>query len=285
MSTTSWSRAIRRRPIFRTFRKHSKNLRKANLRLNPDKCIVNIKKGKLLGCLVFARGIEANPKKIAAIMNMKPLASKKQVQKLTGRLAALNRFISRLAKKGLPFFRTLQSSYHFKWGHEQQQAFDELKTYLTKLTTLSEPSPSATLLLYLAASPTMASAVLVEEKEHENKMKQFLVYFVSEALSGAKLNHSKLEKIAYIVVMASRKLKHYFQAHRIKVHSAQPLEALFHNSEAIGSIRKWAIELNEFVDFEHRSAIKSQALIDFIVDGTPTAYDTTMQFKEPIWTV
>jgi len=102
---------------------------------------------------------------------MKPPASKKQVQKLTGRLAALNRFISRSAKRGLPFFRILQSLDHFEWGHEQQQAFDELKQYLTKLTTLSKPSPSATLMLYLAASPTTVSAVLVEEKEHENKMK------------------------------------------------------------------------------------------------------------------
>ena len=62
------------------------------------------------------------------------------------------------------------------------------------MTTLSKPSPSATLLLYIAASPTTVSAVLVEEKEHENKMKQFLVYFVSEALSGAKLNYFELEK-------------------------------------------------------------------------------------------
>jgi hypothetical protein len=150
---------------------------------------------------------------------------------------------------------------------------------LTKLTTLSKPSPFATLLLYLTASPTTVSAVLVEEKEHENKMKQFLIYFVSEALSGAKLNYSELEKIAYIVVMASRKLKHCFQAHRIKVLLAQPLEALFHNSEAIGRIGKWATELNEFVvDFEHRSAIKSQALADFIADWTPAAFDTTLQF-------
>ena len=67
--------------------------------------------------------------------------------------------------------------------------------------------------------------------------------------------------------MALRKLKHYFQAHHIKVLSAQPLEALFCNSEAIDRIRKWATELNEFVvDFKHRSAIKSQALIDFIAD-------------------
>ena len=90
------------------------------------------------------------------------------------------------------------------------------------------------------------------------------------------------QEIAYTVVMATRKLKHYFQAHHIKVLLAQPLDALFRNSEAIGRIGKWAIELNEFVvDFEHRLAIKSQALADFIVDWTPIAFDTTLQFKEP----
>jgi hypothetical protein len=205
---------------------------------------------------------------------------------LTGRLTALNRFISRSAERGLPFFRTLRSSDHFEWGLEWQQALDDLKAYLTKLTTLSKPSPSATLLLYLAASPTTISTMLVEKKEHENKMKQFPVYFVSEALSGAKLNYFELGKIAYTVVMASRKLKHYFQAHRIKVLLAQPSEALFRNSEAIERIGKWATELNEFVvDFEHRSMIKSQVLVDFITYWTSVAYDTTAQFEEPVWIV
>jgi hypothetical protein len=61
---------------------------------------------------------------------------------------------------------------------------------------------------------------------------------------------------------------------------------LFHNSEAIGRIGKWATELNEFiVDFEHKSAIKSQALADFIVDWTPATFDATLQFEEPTWTV
>ena len=86
--------------------------------------------------------------------------------------------------------------------------------------------------------------------------------------------------------MASRKLKHYFQAHRIKVLSAQPLEVLFCNREAISKIGKWATELNEFVvDFKHRLTIKSQALADFIMDWTPVAFDTTIQFEEPTWTV
>jgi hypothetical protein len=83
--------------------------------------------------------------------------------------------------------------------------------------------------------------------------------------------------------MASRMLKHYFQAHRIKVLSAQPLEVLFRNSKTIRRIGKWATELNKIVlDFEHRSAIKSQALADFIADWSPATYDTTIQFEEPI---
>jgi len=117
-------------------------------------------------------------------------------------------------------------------------------------------------------------------------MKKFPIYFISEALSGAKLNYSELEKIANTMVMASRKLKQYFQAHRIRVLSAQALEALFQNSEAIDRIGKWAAELNEYViEVEHRSAIKSQALTDFIADWTPTAFDTTLQFDEPTWIV
>lgn len=88
------------------------------------------------------------------------------------------------------------------------------------------------------------------------------------------------------MVVASRKLKPYFQSHKIKVLSAQPLEAMFKNPEAVGRIAKWAAELNDFVvDFKHRFAIKSQALADFIADWTPSADDTTIQFEEPVWVV
>ena len=102
---------------------------------------------------------------------MQPPKNTKQVQRLTGRLPALNRFIARSAERGFPFLRALRNTDLFEWGPEQQQAFEDLKGYLTKLTTLSKPSTRAILLLYLAASPTIVSAVLVEEKEHKNKMK------------------------------------------------------------------------------------------------------------------
>jgi hypothetical protein len=96
------------------------------------------------------------------------------------------------------------------------------------------------------------------------------IYFVSEALNGSKLLYSKMEKMAYAVVMAARKLRYYFQSHKIKVPTSFPLWDMFENREASGRIGKWATQLAEHtIDFVSRSAIKSQVLADFIADWTP----------------
>jgi hypothetical protein len=88
-------------------------------------------------------------------------------------------------------------------------------------------------------------------------------------LSGSKLLYSELEKIAYAVVMATQKLRHYFEAHKVTVLTNQPLNYLFINKEASSRIAKWATELSKHtIDFGKRSAIKSQVLADFIVDWT-----------------
>jgi len=86
------------------------NLRKHGLKLNPEKCVFGVRRGKLLGCMITERGIEANPVKIEAIRRMRPPSTKKEVQKLTGRLASLNRFISRYAEKSLAFFKVLKGT-------------------------------------------------------------------------------------------------------------------------------------------------------------------------------
>jgi hypothetical protein len=89
------------------------NLRAANLRLNPKKCVFGIHKGNVLRCLVSTKGIEANPDKIKALIEMQDPVFVKYVQKLTGRVAALNRFIPRAAERSLPFFQVLRSSKNF----------------------------------------------------------------------------------------------------------------------------------------------------------------------------
>ena len=89
------------------------NLRKHGLKLNPEKCGFGVRRGKLLGCMITERGIEANPVKIEAIRRMRPPSSKKEVQKLTGHLASLNRFISRSAEKSHSFFKVLKGTKIF----------------------------------------------------------------------------------------------------------------------------------------------------------------------------
>ena len=91
-------------------------LRSYNLKLNPGKCAFGMTAGKFLGFLVSQRGIEANPDKIQAIMEMTPPRNVKEVQSLNGKVAALNRFVSRAIDKCLPFFRMLKKS--FKWTTE-----------------------------------------------------------------------------------------------------------------------------------------------------------------------
>jgi hypothetical protein len=187
-------------------------MRRNGLKLNPEKCIFGIRKGQLLGCMVFKRGIQANPQKIEALRRMQPPSGRKEVQRLTGRIASLNRFISKVAERSLPFFKVLRANSTFQWGPEQQQAFDDLKKYLEDATVMTKPSPKAELLLYIVATDTAVSVVLVEERKEADALKQFPIYYVSEALSSSKLFYSEKDKMAYAVVMAKRKLRHYFRA-------------------------------------------------------------------------
>jgi hypothetical protein len=94
----------------------SASLRRAQLKLNPDKCMFGVSRGKVLGCLVSVKGIEANPDKINTIIHMKSPGSKKEVQKLMGRITALNWFMAKIAEQSLPFFKELRCSGTFEWG-------------------------------------------------------------------------------------------------------------------------------------------------------------------------
>ena len=139
-------------------------LRATRTKLNPDKCVFGVSTGKLLGFLVSYRGIEANSEKIKAIEATRPPARIKDVQKLTGSLAALSRFISRLAERALPFFKLLWKSGPFSWTEETEQAFQELKQHLVSLPILVALEPGEPLYLYIAAAAEAVSMVLVVER-------------------------------------------------------------------------------------------------------------------------
>jgi hypothetical protein len=134
------------------------------------------------------------------------------------------------------------------------------------MTKLCPPKPKSPLLLYVSASNSAVSAVLVQEKEEEGKLKQIPVYFASEALSGSKIFYSELEKIAYAVIMAARKLRHYFEGHRIRVINNQSLNDLFANREASTRIIKWGTELSEYVEVERANGMILEGLKPRIFD-------------------
>ncbi|CAH9051511.1 unnamed protein product [Cuscuta europaea] len=124
-------------------------MKEFKLRLNPKKCAFGVQGGKFLGYMVSRRGIEINPEKIQAIINMERPRNVKEVQRLMGRLAALSCFLSKSAERSLPFFQIMRKANSFKWTTECQEAFEELKRYLSSPPVLSKTKAGETLYLYL----------------------------------------------------------------------------------------------------------------------------------------
>ena len=137
-------------------------LRQYNMKLNPSKCAFRVSPGKFLGFMVSHGGIEVNPDKIQAILNIEPPRNFKEVQSLTRRVTALNRFISKAIDKCLPFFKVIKKA--FKWTDEYQKAFQDLKTYLTTVPLLSPSIPGEELYLYLVVSLHAVSSTLIREE-------------------------------------------------------------------------------------------------------------------------
>jgi hypothetical protein len=177
----------------------------------------------------------------------------------------------------------LWKSGPFSWTEEAEQAFQELKQHLVSLPILVAPEPGELLYLYIAVAAEAVSMVLVVERTAQEDQEpedsgpaagvqtvQRPVYYVSEVLHEAKTRYLETHKLLYAVLVASRKLRHYFQPHRVMVVTSFPLRAILHNSNTIGNIAKWAAELAEFqLDLQPRHAIKSQVLADFIVEWRP----------------
>ncbi|GJZ05840.1 reverse transcriptase domain-containing protein [Tanacetum coccineum] len=190
----------------------------------------------------------------------------KDVQKLNGKLASLNRFLSKSAEKSLPFFKTLKKctkKSDFQWTPEAEEAFRQMKKLIAELPTLTAPRENEELIIYLAAAKEAISAVLMTDREG----RQIPVYFVSRTLRGPEVNYTPMEKLVLALLSASKRLKRYFQAHTVVVITNQPIKQLLSSSEISGRMLKWKFELEGYdIQYRPRTAIKGQILADFIVE-------------------
>ncbi|CAL2239815.1 unnamed protein product [Prunus armeniaca] len=179
---------------------------------------------------------------------MKTLKTQKDIQSLTGRVAALTRFISKATDKCVPFFKTLKGGTHqIAWTPKCDQAFQDLKNYMSRAPLLSKSLPGEVLILYLSVSSTAVSSVLIRKPEKA----ELPIFYVSKVLQSAELRYPPLEQLA------------------LALHVLQ-------KPETSGRLVKWAIELGEFdIQFKPRPTEKGQAVADFISELTPFAPSET----------
>ncbi|XP_074375214.1 uncharacterized protein LOC141716974 [Apium graveolens] len=172
--------------------------------------------------------IEANPAKIKALLDMKSPTNVKQVQSLTRRIAALNRFVSKSSDRCKEFFKEIKLA-----GKD----FD------------GQQSP---------------------------------VYYVSKRLHNAETRYTSMDKLVYALILASRKLRSYFQAHRIEVRTTYPLRQVLYRPESSGRLLKWAMELGQFdLEYMPRTTIRGQALADFLLEFDFTVDDKALVVIQP----
>ncbi|CAL8174617.1 unnamed protein product [Prunus armeniaca] len=279
-------------------------LKKYRMRLNPTKYAFEVTSGQFLGFMISQRGIEANPEKIQAILDMTIPKTVKDIQSLTGRVAALTRFISKATDRCAPFFKALKGRKRsITWTAECDKASSELKEYMSRAPLLSIPEPRDTLMIYLSVSATAVSSVFIQPKEST----EHPVHYVNKALQDAEVRYPDIEKLAFALVVSARRLIPYFQAHTIYVLTNQPLRQMLQKPETSGRLVKWVIELGEFdIHYKPRPATKGQAVANFIseftephaltspqitIKPTPTssqvhvASNGTLDLTQPLWTL
>uniref|UniRef100_A0A2N9I3X1 Uncharacterized protein n=1 Tax=Fagus sylvatica TaxID=28930 RepID=A0A2N9I3X1_FAGSY len=238
-------------------------LRATKLRLNATKCLFGVSSGKFLGHMISYNGVEANPDQISALLNLQPPKDAKQVQRLTGMIAALGRFISRSADRCRPFFQLLGKRRKFLWDQDCSAAFEGIKAYLSSPPCLSIPCSGEPLFLYLAVSEHAVSAVLVRETNEGQRP----VFFVSKTMDETESRYLPLEKAALALIQAAKKLPHYFQANTVTVLTDLPLKMLMHSSDFSGRITRWGVHLGSLgVEYKPRTSIKGQVLADFVAE-------------------
>ncbi|GJU16760.1 reverse transcriptase domain-containing protein [Tanacetum coccineum] len=225
-----------------------------------------MQEGMFLGYKVNTNGLKVCLEKADAVLSLSSPRCLKDVQKLNGKLASLNRFLSKSAEKSLPFFKTLKKytkKSDFQWTQEAEEAFKQIKKLIAELPMLTAPKEKEELIVYLAAAKEAISAVLMTDREG----KQVLVYFVSRALRGPEIDYTPMEKLVLALLSVSKRLKRHFQAHTIVVITDQPIKQLLSSSEIFGRMLKWKFKLEGYdIQYRPRTAIKGQILADFIVE-------------------
>ena len=188
-------------------RKDFEKMRQYALKMNPSKCAFGVSAGKFLGFIIHEHGIEIDPNRIEAIRKLTPPMTKLEVQKFLGKVNYLRRFILNFARRVDAFTPILQlkNDADFAWGAEQQQAFEQIKRYLTSAPVLKAPKVGEPFKLYLTAGAKVIGAVLTQETER----REYVITYLSQRLVDAETRYTFVEKLCLCLFYACTKQRYY----------------------------------------------------------------------------
>ena len=184
------------------------------LRLNPQKCVFGVESGKLLSFIISKKGIEVDPAKAKAIIDMPPPTNLKELRSLQGRIQSIRRFISNLAMRCEPFNHLLRKGVKFEWGSECQLSFERIKQYLLNPPVLKPPKLGKPLLLYISVNQNACGEFLAQYEE--GSLIEHAIYYVSKTFIDYEKKYSQMEKTCLALVWMCQKLRHYLLASEIK---------------------------------------------------------------------
>jgi hypothetical protein len=240
-------------------------IRRYKLKMNPLKCAFGVSAGKFLGFIVHEKGIKIDPRKIEAIQSVKAPTCKKDLQKFLGKVNYLSRFICNLSRKVNAFtpLLRLKNDVNFTWGAKQQEAFDEIKSYLTSPPVLRAPKCGIPFKLYIAAEKDVIGGVLTQETEG----KEYIVAYESRRLLDAETRYTFIEKLCLSLYQSCTKLRHYLLPSTcIVACQTDIIKYMLHKPILSGRVGKWAYVLVEYdLHCEPLSSMKGQIVVDFIV--------------------
>ncbi|XP_034197732.1 uncharacterized protein LOC117613207 [Prunus dulcis] len=250
-----------------SLRKAFLRMRQHKLKMNPKKCVFGVQAGNFLGFLVHQRGIEVDKNKAKSIMEALPPRNKKELQSLLGKINFLRRFISNSAVKIQPFssLLKLKQEQTFKWEEQHQQAFQEIKDYLSNPPVLSPPKRGRPLKLYVSASEVSIGSLLVQDNKEG---KEQAVYYLSRTLTEVERRYSAIERLCLALYFTAIKLRHYMLPHTIYIIAKTDLiKYMLTRPMLRGRIGKWTLALTEFtLRYVPQKAVKGQAVADFLAD-------------------
>ncbi|RDX92560.1 Retrovirus-related Pol polyprotein from transposon opus, partial [Mucuna pruriens] len=191
---------------------------------------------------------------------MRSPISVKEVQQLAERITVLS------PEKSAPIFQRLRKAERFKWVDN----CEELKAMLATPPILTQSVVGKPIYVYISIFDNVVSLVIIQEGEGEQRP----IYYISKALQGAEQRYQKIEKVTLTIIVASKKLRPYFQSHPMVCRTNLPIWQILQKLDLVGRMTRWVVELSEFdIAYERKGHMKAQVLDDFNNELTPNSDD------------